>query len=294
MRVPAPAPLLPAGCGAGSPGAFPAPLSASGYPAEVSLLGLGTFRLCACWATPGQRLPILAHGAARLRLRGHRHTTVTVTGELLPPTPCAPAPRRGLPALAPTWGPCFFWRGWGVGGEASTSGWRPGPVIFLGLPQAPQDSPHPRPAGEAPGLWEGGSLRSLTGLGLALGRHLQVPLGPLWDLRPVPRLMGFPQPEVLGPESGPQWLLTPEDRRVTHRALGTEEALEDRPRGWGCLGRALPGPSHQLPRRQWLLPAPCSLNTSARKAAAKANRAPASPCPFSVATFHEQPEALLK
>lgn len=115
MRVPAPAPLLPAGCGAGSPGAFPAPLSASGYPAEVSLLGLGTFRLCACWATPGQRLPILAHGAARLRLRGHRHTTVTVTGELLPPTPCAPAPRRGLPALAPTWGPCFFWRG--VGGR---------------------------------------------------------------------------------------------------------------------------------------------------------------------------------
>ena len=136
--------------------------------------------------------------------------------------------------------------GWG---EASTSGWRPGPVTFLGLPQAPQDSPHPRPAGEAPGLWERGSLRSLTGLGLAPGRHLQVPLGPLWDLRPVPRLMGFPQPDVLGPESGPQWLLTPEDRRVTHRALGTEEALEDRPRGWGCLGRALPGPSHQLPRR---------------------------------------------
>lgn len=28
------------------------------------------------------------------------------------------------------------------GGEASNSGWRLGPVTFLGLPQAPQDSPH--------------------------------------------------------------------------------------------------------------------------------------------------------
>ena len=110
-QAPTPALPLPASLRVSSPGAFPAPLSASGCLAEVSLLGLGTFRLCVRWATPGQRLPILACRAAWLRLSGHRHATVTVTGELPPPMPFAPAPHRGLPALAPGVGPCFSWVG---------------------------------------------------------------------------------------------------------------------------------------------------------------------------------------
>lgn len=71
-------------------------------------------------------------------------------------------------------------------------------------------------------------------------------LGPLSDFRPSLKLRGFLRagprawsPDVLGPESGPHWLLTPEDRLVAHGALGAEKALEDTSRSWGHFGWAL-------------------------------------------------------
>lgn len=68
------------------------------------------------------------------------------------PCPC-PAPLHPAGAACPGSGVGHLLLLGVTGGEASNSGWRLGPVTFLGLPQAPQDSPHqtswgsPRPLG---------------------------------------------------------------------------------------------------------------------------------------------------
>lgn len=90
------------GCGGGLPGVFPG--CGCSRPAEVSLLDLGNFGLCASSAAPGQGPPIPASRAAWLQLCGRGHATVTVTVScshtLLP----ALARRTPLPALVPGWG----------------------------------------------------------------------------------------------------------------------------------------------------------------------------------------------
>lgn len=126
-------------------------------PAEVSLLDLRNFGLCASSAAPGQSPPTPASSAAWLQLCGRRHATVTVTVSCSPPLCAAP---HCLPWFQ---GGALPSAGWG---EASSSGWRPGPGTLLRLPQAPQGLAIPDRSGEAPGLWEGGALPSPAGLGL--------------------------------------------------------------------------------------------------------------------------------
>lgn len=116
------------GCGAGSRG-FPG--CGCCRPAEVSLLDLGNFGLCASSAAPGQSPPTPASRAAWLQLCGRRHATVTVTVSCSPPLRAAPH--------------CLPWFQGGL--SLVLGGGRPAPLggdlvwaPFCGFPKPPKDS----------------------------------------------------------------------------------------------------------------------------------------------------------